>query len=437
MTRIPSALALACALLLAPAAALGDTLHRSGPAEDRLDLVILADGYRASEKPQFEAEARRVWDALRSTEPFSHYAGLLNVHTGFRASPKSGVSPDSAYATRFRTTFGTLFYSDNRRLILSDAVRAGGGEADAVLVIVPGWRTGGTAVGQICFITTGAGPEVAVHELGHVIGGLGDEYSSWSGTPSLSLEQTAARYPNLTMAKTRGQLPWKDWVESSTTVPATLFTSKVSAYQGGGAYSSGIYRPQRSCRMRSDPSGFCAVCRQHLVLAFHEDSTPLKMQLSTSGGRRRLQVVSALPVGEWRVRWEGVQAQGLEAFVPAGSSVTVRLEDATPWVRGTLREGLRYSFSARGLVPAPTGPTRPGRVINVTSRLRVRAAAQPDAPVLGYLGPDAAVEVAGSATNGFYMIGFEGGGGYVSSDFVELDTINSAGIVGGLARGAQ
>ena len=59
-------LALIPALLaLSPALAQADSLHRSGPPEDRLDLVILADGYKASEERDFDREAARVWAAIR------------------------------------------------------------------------------------------------------------------------------------------------------------------------------------------------------------------------------------------------------------------------------------------------------------------------------------------------------------------------------------
>ena len=439
MTRTLLGLALSAALLASlPAAARGETLHRSGPAEDRLDLVILADGYLASEQAQFAAEARRVFETLRRTEPFASYMGLMNVHTGFRASARSGVGEGTAYSTRFRTTFGTTVYSDNQRLILSDAVRAAG-EADAVLVILPSNRHAGTALGKVCYVTTGAGPAVAMHELGHVIGGLGDEYTSWSGSPSLSPEATAARYPNLTLANTRETLPWKDWVEPSTRVPASFFGSdKVGAYLGGGAYSSRVYRPERTCRMRSDWSGFCVVCRQHLVLAFHEDSTPLKREVATISGQRRLRIVSALPSARWQIRWSGVQAQGLEAFVPAGASATVRLEDTTAWVRGTLRAGLRYSFQLDGGArPTPAGVTvRWGRLVDVTTRLRVRSGPNTSSAILGYLTPDASVAVIGAESGGFYPIDFEGNQGYVSSSYVDLDVPNSVGLVGRLG-GAQ
>ena len=197
-SRLPLLLTACFAL---PTFALGDTLQRSGPAEDRLDLVILGDGYRSTDRADFESDANRLWDQLRTTEPFTRYAGLMNVHTGFRASSIRGPGENNAYGTHFVTLFGTRLRATRMTLLLADAVRAGG-EADAVIVLVNTNRRGGTAIGSVCFASSSA-PRVGIHELGHVIGRLGDEYSSFSGTPSLTREQLARIYPNLTTASTR------------------------------------------------------------------------------------------------------------------------------------------------------------------------------------------------------------------------------------------
>jgi hypothetical protein len=340
--------ALTVALLAAVPPAFGDTLHRSGSPADKLDLVILADGYRASQRAEFERAARRVWEELRTTEPFSRDLSLLNVHTGFRPSPQSGAREDSAYGTRFMTSFGTRLRAQRLTLLLGDAVRAGG-EADAVLVIVRSNRRGGTATGHIGYVSSGAGPAVAIHELGHMIGGLGDEYTKFGGSTPLTREQVSRLYPNLTTASTRAALPWADLVDPKTRVPAGFFTRGISAYRGGGAYSSGIYRPERSCRMRADHKGFCAVCRQHLAI--------------------------------------GIRAQGRPTSASAGG--------------------------------------RPGRVVGVTSRLRVRAGASTATAILGHLAPNASVRVTGPARDGFYPIAFNGGTGYVGARFVRL---NAAGV---------
>jgi hypothetical protein len=415
-------------LALTPTLAAADTLHRTGPAEDRFDLVLLADGYRSEDRGDFEREAGRVLEGLRGAEPFSRYLGLMNVHTGFRPSASSGTGGDTAYGTHFPQSGRTTLRATRTTLLLGDAVRAGG-EADAVLVIVNSGRRGGTAIGSLCFVTRGAGPRVALHELGHAIGRLGDEYSSWAGSPTRSREAMAQAYPNLTTATTREQLPWKDWVARSASVPAHLFSSGVSAYRGGGAYSSGIYRPSRSCRMRRDHAAFCAVCRQELVLAIYAESSPLKLVHSGSGSSRRARLVGSMPGDTWATRWTGVQGSGLEATVPSGASAHVVVEDATPWVRGAdPRRRLLFRFDASsgagGVVSSGHGSGQvgqPGRVVGVSSRLRVRSGPSATSAILGHLAPGAAVRVTGPAQGGFYPIAYNDGTGYVGRNYVRLD----------------
>tara|TARA_R110002072_G_scaffold43550_4_gene122149 strand:- start:4679 stop:5269 length:591 start_codon:yes stop_codon:yes gene_type:complete len=196
-------------------------------------LVILADGYRANEEADFDREAARVWAEMAKTAPFDRYAPLMNVSTGFRASQRSGSSKDNAYGTHFAGGFfATLLRAQRPSLVLADAVRAGGGEADVVLVILKGNRRGGTATGNVCYVTSGAGPRVAIHELGHSIARLGDEYSGLSGTPRLTRAQMAAIYPNLTTESTRDALPWKDWVAQDQRIPGGWFTKGVGAFAG-------------------------------------------------------------------------------------------------------------------------------------------------------------------------------------------------------------
>ncbi|WP_194189562.1 SH3 domain-containing protein [Clostridium chrysemydis] len=60
-----------------------------------------------------------------------------------------------------------------------------------------------------------------------------------------------------------------------------------------------------------------------------------------------------------------------------------------------------------------------GRVVNVTSNLRVRDGASTRYLVKGYLSPNATVKVVGSK-NGWYKIEYNGGYGFVSSDFIKL-----------------
>ena len=55
------------------------TLFENGPASEKVDLLILGDGYSAAEMEKFHADAKRLSDALFSFEPFKSRRADFNV----------------------------------------------------------------------------------------------------------------------------------------------------------------------------------------------------------------------------------------------------------------------------------------------------------------------------------------------------------------------
>ena len=70
-------------------------VRNSGPPQQKVDLLILGDGYTDAEAAKFEADARRLSDYLFSVAPFSERAQDFNVW-GLRVpASESGVSRPS------------------------------------------------------------------------------------------------------------------------------------------------------------------------------------------------------------------------------------------------------------------------------------------------------------------------------------------------------
>jgi hypothetical protein len=89
--------------------------------------------------------------------------------------------------------------------------------------------------------------EIAVHELGHSLAGLADEYSYDPGCGSFAGEINTTSDP-------LGQ-PWKEWV------------SQIGApRQGAQYYQQCLYRPIDNCEMRNLDVPFCPVCNQRWSL---------------------------------------------------------------------------------------------------------------------------------------------------------------------------
>jgi hypothetical protein len=234
------------------------TVLNSGSTSTRYDMVILGDGYQALEQARFNSDVNAFLAGLFAKTPYSGFTPWFNVHTVFRASADSGASqPDvtppivknTAYSASYNTG-GTArcLYIQNTSQALADAALAPANEG-RVLVMVNDSRYGGCA-GQFAVSYNGASMvEVQSHELGHSLAGLADEYDY----PNNLYTGNEPTQVNIT-ANSVGQ-KWSHW----------WGTESVSAFQGGGYYLQGLWRPRNDCLMRSLGVTLCPVCREQIT----------------------------------------------------------------------------------------------------------------------------------------------------------------------------
>jgi hypothetical protein len=98
-----------------PAAGATDLII-NGPPADRVDLVILAEGYTANEAAKFLGDCRHVAGALFASEPFASMRSRFNVRAVHVPSaesgvdePRKGIYRDTAFGASFNT-FGSERY---------------------------------------------------------------------------------------------------------------------------------------------------------------------------------------------------------------------------------------------------------------------------------------------------------------------------------------
>ncbi|MDF1667852.1 MAG: M64 family metallopeptidase, partial [Planctomycetota bacterium] len=236
-------------VLFTPCLAYATTIHKSGPSGDRMDLVLLAEGYSANQEALFNKHARSILNTMKTHKPFDRYLALMNVHTGFRAARSNGLSQRSHTNYQTYRVGGTVMRAANSAKILTDA-QYFAPEADRILVICNATKKGGTAYGTYGFVTTHGWFEfTAIHELGHMMSGLADEYVNTQRAYQLTrhldsrpgnlvdhvktfLKSKLARRTNVSPYGERHMLPWKIWVDGNTPVPGTRDTQGVSAFEG-------------------------------------------------------------------------------------------------------------------------------------------------------------------------------------------------------------
>jgi hypothetical protein len=295
------------------------SLHVSGDSAEKLDLLILGDGYTAAERGKFERDARRLLDTLFATSPFRERQRDINVWGLSPASAQSGVSRPSQHVFR-RTALGLTYDAfDTERYVLAFDNRvfreiAANAPYEVVEILANIGTYGGGGIFNL-FSTVAAdsvwAPYIFVHEFGHHLAALADEYytSQVAYEPATTIVEPWE--PNVTATVEPSALKWKDLVETGTPLPTPWpkeeferytkeiqdqrrqvraanrpeaemdslmreelahdtrvlnsgpYSGRVGAFEGANYEAHRYYRPQADCIMFTrDPVPFCAVCRR-------------------------------------------------------------------------------------------------------------------------------------------------------------------------------
>lgn len=259
------------------------SIENNGKPEEKVDLLILAEGYTTGEMDKFVEDAKRVSGYLFEEEPFKSNKEKFNVTALLTPSVDSGTDIPGENIYR-NTIFNSTFYTFDldRYLTTSDMKTiydaAAGVPYDHIYVLVNSERYGGGGFYNfltVCTADNQLTKEVFVHEFGHGFAGLGDEYYNssvaYENYYNLEIEPWE---PNLTTL-VDFEKKWKSMIEPSTPVPTpreAKYSDVVGVFEGGGYMDKGIYSPVMDCRMKSNVAkSFCPVCSLAIqrVIDFH------------------------------------------------------------------------------------------------------------------------------------------------------------------------
>ncbi|PIF03372.1 MAG: peptidase [Draconibacterium sp.] len=247
---------------------------KNGNLHDKVDIVILAEGYTDKEKDKFWKDSERMCNAFFDIEPYKSDKKSFNVTAVFTPSVDSGTdSPgDSIYKnTKFNSSFYTFDIS--RYLTTSDMKSiydvAADYAYDQLYVLTNTKKYGGGGFYNLLSLCASDGKfaeEVFIHEFGHAFAGLADEYYTSSVAVedfyNLSVEPWEA---NLTTLKNFDK-KWKNMLSPSVPIPTPRekkYKDTLGVYEGGGYTAKGVYSPQMDCRMKTNTTkDFCPVCRK-------------------------------------------------------------------------------------------------------------------------------------------------------------------------------
>ncbi|WP_399085847.1 M64 family metallopeptidase [Streptomyces sp. BBFR2] len=350
-------------------------LVRNGPVADKLDVVFIGDGYTAGQQEDFHKAARAKWEKMTAVEPYASYTQLFNVWAVDAVSQDSGVSGDPTQDVVRDTALGSAFFcGDTERLLCVDTAKveayaAKAPAADLVVVLGHSSKYGGAGYNNVSSqvgydgIATASSDhdqsdQIAVHETGHSLGKLADEYDYGQEGTYTGPEPTDANLSTLGAdAMKSRQTKWYRWLGQESPDGGTVGT-----YEGGGYYEKGLNRPTDNSIMRTLGREFNLPGREAMIAGFHRHAktltsdVPTGRPLARSGALR----VTALPgaVPHWYVDGrEARAARGAATVRPAAlglpadgrtHTVTVRATDPTDAVRDpALRPLLTTALSWR------------------------------------------------------------------------------------------
>jgi hypothetical protein len=392
-------------------------LQITGPPSERLNLIILGDGYQAHEMQKFRDDTDRNQNVMWSIEPFRSYRHYFNIYrveivsqdSGVRCDPDDRDNPNN----NLKNTALRLWYSDGctnplargttygpapfgsppgtpngnqaRTAILNEHVAPVLGiPANAqnlqTLAIFNSFTYGG--IGGTHATTSGGspqGPLISTHELGHSLGQMADEYPYTSRDvvrPCYGGGEPGSFHHTIrtdTQSMIDDQFKWWRWMGEE-----SLSGGVIGLHEGGNTFPCGIRRPSEHSMMRWIGFYFDQVGREHMTYRITGRRNANAMALTSTpvgevGPDDVLWVETQHPKYHelevtWRVDGQVVpgtnNSRNLELAdldLAAGAIVDVTVQDPTDFVRDpAFKNGPRMtqarSWTVGTPLPAATVP---------------------------------------------------------------------------------
>jgi hypothetical protein len=301
---------------------------KNGEPQDKVDLLLIGDGYTAAEMEKWHQDARRLTETLFSVSPFRENRARFNVWAVDVAAQESGVArPSDGVYRRSPVRAAYDAFGSERYVLTFDNKRmreiAAAAPYDFVEIVVNGRKYGGGGIHNL-YATVASDnaftPYIFVHEFGHHFAALADEYYTSDVAYEAAAERMEPWEPNVTADPKNPK--WKDLLTPGVPLPTPWakeefesyekgiqarrrairaehrpeeemealfreelahtskllagppFGGKVGAFEGADYEAKGYYRSEADCIMFTrNMAGFCAACRRAIQRVIDQYST--------------------------------------------------------------------------------------------------------------------------------------------------------------------
>ena len=257
------------------------TLHQGGNPEQCLDILFIPDGYAKEDRGKLDVDVKAFASYILNCSPYKENTERINIYAIKGFSEESGVTdPNNKIyrKTLLNSSYNTL--GTDRYLMCENVWKmydvADDTPFDVIILICNSEKYGGGGIYNFYATVCNGAPEadfVIVHEMGHLIGGLADEYyTSETSVNDFYPTGVEPMEPNVTTL-VDFEAKWKDLMDPKTPVPTPAtkkYNDMIGVYEGAGYVAKGVYRPWQNCSMKEVIyNNFCPVCTRVLIDMFN------------------------------------------------------------------------------------------------------------------------------------------------------------------------
>lgn len=270
----------------------------NGDPAQRFNLVLVAEGYRQDELSKFADDANHFISGFFNVDPFGQHRCAFNIWRLDVASDETGADDPAACGgtgAMPNTFFNARFCNNGlRRALVCDTSLV----INTVKQFIPNFHSAQVIVNSLVYAGIGGQVgvastaeknslgqpidwrEILIHEMGHSIFGLADEYTYYAGCdvnePAQNVHNSIEPLqPNVTTSPTANG-KWSDLINTSPLPTSTKpncgscppdinpapASNVVGTYKGAHYTHCGAYRPSYNCKMRKLGEPFCPVCER-------------------------------------------------------------------------------------------------------------------------------------------------------------------------------
>jgi hypothetical protein len=375
---------------VSPVSASGRVFTVQGhPRSDGLHWVITGDGFTADQQQHLLRAAVAMAKGVTGAPELALHARVLNVHVLTAVSEDSGVvSPGMrGHRTAFNATLGCsgvervacLSWDRVHIALLAEHV-----PFDAVGVVLnTDVYVGSTSASGLIVSRHPRAPEITLHEMGHLLAGLGDEYVDENAADNLGRGYREGKFPNVTTISDPSLIPWRHWFTDPAHIPAAPGEAGVGRFEGAFYSARGFYRPVHDSVMRTLGRAMGEVNTEAWLRAMYRAVPPVsaaypaqRVVTGHAGDWVEFEIASPWPAELLSIRWF---VDGLEVESARGPYGHILLADGG-------RHEVRVSIEDRsGAIRDPSAREQKANVVwTVSNEPHVDARkAQLQAPRIG------------------------------------------------------